>query len=106
MRRKRAAQIMLFLLICLFVSTGLWLRAERRQYALNRQLIAALVKGDNQRALALVNAGADPNMRYKPIPAPSLLQLVRQLLHRSPPPINGSPTTLSIACGAPWNDED
>lgn len=39
---------------------GLWLRSYRQQEALNRQLIAALMKEDDRQALDLVNAGAGP----------------------------------------------
>jgi ankyrin repeat protein len=95
-----------FLLLLLTGGCGLWLRSQHRQYALNRQLIAALVKGDDKQALALVNEGADPNTCYKLMPVPSLLQLTRQLLHRSPLPINASPSAFMIACGAPWKYDD
>ena len=39
----------------------LGLQARQRQYALDRRLIAALVKNDAEQGLDLVNAGADPN---------------------------------------------
>jgi hypothetical protein len=78
--------MLLLLLAALIGGTGLWLRAQQRQYALNRALIAALVKGDTRLALTLVNEGADPNTPYNPTPVPSLLELVKQLFHRSPPP--------------------
>jgi hypothetical protein len=97
---------MLFTVILLLLVAGvvgLWLRSQQRQYALNRQLIAALVKGDDKQAFALVNEGADPNTRYTPTPVPSLLQQARQLLHRSASPVNNSPTALLIACGAPFD---
>jgi hypothetical protein len=106
LKGKRVALIMLFVVALLIVSVGLWLRARQRQYALNRQLIAALVNYDDKQALALVNAGADPNTRFEPTPVPSLLQLVRQLLRRSPPPVNDSETALSIACGEVQHAED
>src|SRR5580700_3423793 len=53
--------------LCLFLigGPGLGQRIQRRQSALNRQLIAALGHGDMKRALALAEAGADPNTRYK-----------------------------------------
>lgn len=102
--RKRAVWLTLVLLVGLVLTGVLWLRAERRQYALNRQLIAALVKGDDGQALALVNAGADPNTPYWPTPKPSLLQLVKQLLHRSSPPTNNSLTAFLMACGTYWVD--
>jgi ankyrin repeat protein len=102
MRRRRAALLTLLLLASLVGGTGLWLRAQQRQYALNRALIAALVKGNDKRALALVNEGADPNTRYEPTPVPSLLEMVKQLFHRSPMPGNDSPTAFLMACGAVW----
>ena len=82
---------------------GLWLHAQQRQYALNRGLIAALVKGDDRQALALVNAGADPNTHYEPTHVLSLNEFVMQLFHRSPSPlVNDSPTAVLMACGASW----
>jgi hypothetical protein len=51
--RRRAVLLTLCLLVGVIVAGGvsLWLRARQRQYALNRQLIAALVKGDDKQAL-------------------------------------------------------
>src|SRR5579871_5569409 len=93
------------LLVTLVISgLGLWLRSAKRQYALNRQLIAALIHHDDQKALTLVEAGADPNACYKPSSAPSLLKLVKQVLH--PSLASNSPTAFMIACGAPWNNSD
>jgi ankyrin repeat protein len=106
MRRRWIALITLFLLVCLCAASDLWLRAEQRQYALNRQLIAALMKGDDKQALALVNEDADPNTCYKPKPVPSLRELVRQLLRRPPPSISKSLTALLIACGATGINSD
>src|SRR5579871_3152366 len=105
MRRRRTALLTLILFTGLAGGAALWLRAQQRQYALNRQLIAALVKGDDKHALALVEAGADPNTRYTPTPVPSLLEVVKQWLHRSPTRTNGSPTALMMACGSWWNDD-
>src|SRR5580700_678461 len=104
--RRLAALLALLLLAGLVGSTALWLRAQQRQYALNRALIAALVKGDDRRALVLVNAGADPNTQYKPMPVPSLVELVKELFQHSVPPADNSPMALMIACGAPWDEED
>ena len=99
MHHRRTA---LFTLLVFFglVGTGLlWLRARQRQYVLNRQLISALVKGDDAQALTLLEAGADPNTRYTAPSALPLIELVNQSLHRSPPPVPDSPTALVIACG-------
>jgi hypothetical protein len=100
---RRSALFTGILLLLLAGSASLWLRVQRRQYALNRQLIAALVKGDDKQSLALVKGGADPNTRYTPLPVPSLPRMVKQLLHRSAPPANDSPTALGIACGTNWD---
>jgi hypothetical protein len=105
-RLQRSALLTGILLLVLAGGSFLWLRAEQRRYALNRHLIAVLVQGDDKQALALVKAGADPNTRYKPASIPALPELVRQLLHRSPPPTNDSPTAFAIACGADWDGED
>jgi hypothetical protein len=105
MRLKWVALGALLSLVLIVGGVGLWLRSQQRHYVLNRQLISALEQGDNNRALALVNEGADPNTRSKPTPTPSLFDLCKQLLHRSPPPSNDSPTALSISCGAFWDHE-
>jgi hypothetical protein len=83
---------------------GLWVRCVQRQYALNRQLITALVQGDDKKALTLVKAGADPNTHYKPTRMPSRPELVKQFFHRSPP-VNDSPDALQMVCGAVWSDD-
>jgi hypothetical protein len=107
MRGKRTALITLLLVALLPVVVAcLWLRARQRQYALNQQLIAALVKGDDRQALALVNAGADPNTNCKPNPVPSLSEFAQQIWHRSASPPEGCPTALLIACGSFWNNDD
>jgi hypothetical protein len=49
MYRRLAVLITFLLLAGLVGSTVLWLRAQQRQYALNRALIAALVEGDDNR---------------------------------------------------------
>lgn len=103
-RRRLIALLTLCLLLIGFLGgTALWLRAQRRHYALNRQLIAALVKSDTKKALALVNAGADPNTRYTPVPAPSL-QMLWVLFHRSSPSARASygPTAFTMTCGDAW----
>jgi hypothetical protein len=105
LRRRRSTLVTLLLLTGMIVSAGLWLRAERRQFALDRELIAALAKNDAQKALVLVNSGADPNTPYNPLPPPSLRQLWNYMLHRSPLPTTDSPTAFCIVCGACWVDE-
>ena len=104
MNRRHVKITLLFLviLITLAVGIGFWQQAQQRHYAQGRQLIDALVRGDNSQALALVQAGADPNTRYKPTPIPSLFQYIERILHRSHPPTNESPTALMIASGVPW----
>jgi hypothetical protein len=104
--RYHSVPVILLLLAIPVATCVLWLRSVRRQYTLNRQLIAALVKGDDKKALALVNAGADPNTHFEPTPAPTLPELMRQLFHRSPPPIHDTPTAFMIACGADWREDD
>jgi ankyrin repeat protein len=101
MKRNRAAMITLLLLPLLIGVAGIWLHPQQRQYALNRRLIAALVKNDTEQALALVNAGADPNTHYNPPPIPSLNLLLNQLLHRQSSTDN-SPTAFMMACGTPY----
>lgn len=102
---KRSALLALTLLL---LSVGLscvwWVRKEQRQYALDRQLIEAVQEVNIKQALALVKEGADPNTQIRPMPTPSLPQLVHQLLHRSPLPVNDSSSAFLMACGAPRID--
>ena len=95
---RRAALLTLWLLAGLVGACMLWLRLERHQYALDRQLIAALAKGDDKQALALVNAGADPNTPWDPTPMPSLSQLAKQVLHRIPPSVKTSYIAFDEVC--------
>ncbi|MCW3054941.1 MAG: hypothetical protein JWN14_4111, partial [Chthonomonadales bacterium] len=88
--------------LLLTVACGLWLRSYRRQEALNRQLIAALVKNDAQKALALVNAGADSNTPCHPSPPPSLRQLWDWLVRRFALPRAAAPNAFTMACGGVW----
>ena len=110
-RRYRAVLILGTVGLLLTVACGLWLRSARRQEALNRQLIAALVKieevriehvvlYDNREVLALVNAGADPNTPFTPVPRPSLRQMWDHLVRRSALPINDTPTAFELVCGS------
>ena len=105
MKPRRALLFIITLVLALCAVCGVWLHRERQQYRLNRQLIAAFVHNDTRQALVLINAGADPNTRAQPTPAPSFNLLLNQLLHRSPPPVNSSPTALMLACGADWTTQ-
>jgi hypothetical protein len=87
--------------LLLLGGTVAWLNVQW-QYALNRQLITALVQNDTEKSLALVEAGADPNTRLKPSPAPSLKQLLQRCLRPKPFPANDSPTAFMLACGMLW----
>ncbi len=75
---------------------GAWVWKAQRQYAVNRQLIAALDRKDIGQALGLVNAGADPDTRYNPTPAPTLKSLMGQLLRHSPAPEEYSYTAFLL----------
>ena len=103
MKRRRGLLLTTAVVLALCGACGAWLRVQQQQYAHNRQLIYALENGDANAALALVNAGADPNTRQTPPPAPTFRLLFDHLLRRSPPPVNNSPTALMIACGALGN---
>lgn len=103
-RRHRVALSVAMLLVGTVAFAALWARSYQRQEALNRQLIAALVKQDVVRALALVNAGADPNTPFEPLSPPSLTQIWNRMFHRMALPINGTPSAFAMACGAFWID--
>jgi len=107
-KRRRYRAVLVLGTVCLLMvgAGGLWLRSVRRQEALNRQLIAALVKDDPKQALALVNAGADPNTPLEPMSPPSLTQLWNHLIHRTEPARNASPSAFFMACGAYTSSAD
>jgi ankyrin repeat protein len=102
MKRRRTLLLSITIVLALCAACGWWLHRERQHYALNRQLIDALVHDDANEALALVNAGADPNTRYAPPPAPTFPLLLNQFLHHTPPTVNDSPTAFLMACGINW----
>ena len=104
--RQRAILLALCLLTVSLVACALWLRSQQRQHALNRQLISAIVQGDDTQALALVEAGADPNTRFEPAPVPSLYDLVKQFFRRSPTTAKLSPTAYEMAVGVIWIWQD
>lgn len=91
MKRPNFHKRYIFLASVLLVVGGcalacfLWMRAEQRQYALNRALIEALNQGNLKRAIDLVEVGANPNTLLQPLPAPSWRDLLNQMLHRSTP---------------------
>ncbi len=73
----------------------LWLLArEQRQYALNRGLADAMHHTDNQNALALVNAGADPNIPY----TPSFMGQFEYLLHLNRLPLGNANSVFMKVC--------
>src|SRR5579871_2665399 len=104
MKLKDVGALSLSLLL-IVGAISLWRHAEPRQDTLNRQLIAALVHGDNQEALALVRAGADPNTRYLP-PPPSVRQAGYIAASGTSSSTNYHPTAFMIACGAPWDQDN
>ena len=99
MKHRSVLLLTTMLVLALCAGGEAWLRVQRQQYARNRQLIAALVRDDTQFALALVNAGADPDTRSSPPPAPTLPILFARFLRHTPPPVNDSSTALQLACG-------
>ena len=100
MKRRRALLLTLTLVLILCGTCSGWLYVQRQQYNRNRHLIAALQDHDAERAIALINAGADPNTRFIPLPAPTVSLLIAHLLHRELPPVNDSPTAFMFSCGA------
>lgn len=104
-RFQRAVLLIGFIGLLLLGGYGFWVfQAQRHQYALNRQLIVALEKNDAQKALILVNSGADPNTPRIPLPPPTPGQLWNYLLHRSPLSTNDSATAFVIACGGSFRE--
>ena len=99
--KRRRLLLLSVLVVALLAGGGLWVWQAKRQYMLNRQLIATLLSGDKQ-ALALINAGADPNTHYYAEPPPILKQMLNERLHRVKQPANHTPTAFLIACGAQW----
>ncbi len=108
-KARRSLLLLLVIVLAVVGAGGLCIWQAKRQYTRNRQFIDALVRHDNKAALALVNAGADPNTRQEASPPPTLPQLLCQLLRRSPPVVNDSTTAFHIACGGvptEWTPED
>ena len=101
---KRRALILSVFVALLVGGFGLSVWRAKQQYALNRELIAALAHNAPQEQLRLVALGADPNTPLDALPKPTFTLLARQWLHLTPPPINDSPTALMLACGF-WYDD-
>lgn len=106
MKRRRLLLLSVLVVALLVGGCGLWVWQAKWQYALNRELIAALVHNDSKQAIKLVNAGANPNTRYNPPPTPTLKLLFNQLLHRRAVPADNSPTALMLTCGQSWYMHD
>ena len=98
MQRYRLLFPSLLVAALLVSGCGLWVSQAKRQYALDRQLIATLVNDDNKQAFYLINAGADANTRWDAIPPPTLKALFNQLLRHSSSSENNSHTALIMAC--------
>ena len=97
---KRSALLAFALVIGLpCVVCFVWVRKEQRQYALDRQLIETLKQSDTKKAMALLEAGADPNTREAPSYAPTLPEIIDRLFHPARSAFNDSPTTFMMACG-------
>ena len=99
MKPRRALLLTITVVFLLCGACGVWLHVQKQQYARNQQLIDALAHGDTQTALALVNAGADPNTRQNLQDAPTLRLLLDQLLRHKRSPANSLSTALMMACG-------
>ena len=61
--KRSALLVFVLLLIGMSLMDYVWVRKEKRQYAMNRQLIASLLKNDTKQALVLVEAGLIPTHR-------------------------------------------
>ena len=109
MKRRRIVEILLAIsfttLLLIVIAGGVLLRVQQQHYARNRQLIEALQQGHASQALALVQAGADPNTRLEPSPAPSLKEMLLRFLPGYVAPSNDSPTALLLASGPEWYTE-
>ena len=109
MKRRRAVIIVLtislLVVLLIMIGGGLWLRVQQGQYARDRQLIEALQQGHASQAIALVQAGADPNTRLEPSPPPSIKEMLPRILPNHCVPVNDSPTALLLASGPEWYTE-
>ncbi len=99
MKHRRSGRILLLLfLLVVLIGVPVW-QAMRliRQERLNRALIAAIKKNQVQVALALLNAGADPNARDAPPDRRSVWQQVWDSLHgRHDSSRENAPTALLV----------
>jgi len=103
-RRYRAAFLLGAVCLALAGAFGLWVRSYQRQEALNRQLIAALLHKETNKALQIVNEGADPNTPGS-LRLPSLRKIWQELRHE-PREFSDNPSAFLLACGDPWIDGD
>ncbi len=99
--RKRYALLASVLLVVggLSLAFFLWVKNEERQDQMNQALIDSLSKGDFQRALKLVEAGADPNTRVKPQPLLTWQEFLKQVIFHSTPSSKRSPTAFMVTFG-------
>ena len=84
MKRRRAWLLTTTIGVVLCAARGARLHIQRQQHARNQHLIDALRQADTATALALVNAGADPNTRLFPTAYTCAQNLLPHPLPRAP----------------------
>lgn len=102
---SKNAIIFIFVIILITVTSIFLIKYKNNKNKLDRQLIDAIVNQDEERALILVNQGADPNTTFKPLPKPSFIDFWNHFFHWGTTTSEYSPTALQLACGATWSTE-
>ena len=102
--KHRRALISSIVVVALLVSgCGLWVWQAKRQYALNRQLMLAILHQDTKQAVACIQMGADPNIRHEIIATSNFFspaeikRMLQKLLPHHPSSHDRDPTALTIA---------
>ena len=86
------------IVLALTLSFGGWVYKAKTQRDLNRQLLSAVRDGNTEAAQALLERGADPNIRDVPQQQLSLWQQIRYAFHKDPQTVQGQmPTVLEMA---------
>ncbi len=80
--RKRIRLAVFLFLAALIGPSVWWMNRWYRQERLDHDLIAAVEKNDTVAAIALLNAGADPNTTRGDKPPSSLIDLLRDYRDR------------------------
>ena len=106
MQARRFVLLFLIFVFAVVGACGLWVWRSKRQYALNRQMIDALIHDDGKQAIALLNAGADPNAQLDQPFAVSFRWLLNTLLRHRETSAGNDATAFLYVCGSGLDNDD